>query len=256
MNLSQLVLTIIVAAAATTSSNAAKQVKEVEVLKRDKQHNRKLRNHHQKMRKLNRAMSISPIITGNPTPSPVTADTNEPTPSPADTNNPTNEPTQSPTSNDCDDIGDVKQTRSGVQYDLQYDYDQSCRDANGNRYEYGEIDNIDSFDDCAETCVQDVPSALLPHFRGIDFVCQNQNSKEQDSCRCLYDAGTLESNSRAVSSDGVFDSTDTSGTGKGSVSNGFSATNRFQRVGTTTEEDKEVVCVKLESSRFVDVAIA
>ena len=255
MNLSQLVLTIIVAAAATTSSNAAKQVKEVEVLKRDKQHNRKLRNHHQKMRKLNRAMSF-PIITGNPTPSPVTADTNEPTPSPADTNNPTNEPTQSPTSNDCDDIGDVKQTRSGVQYDLQYDYDQSCRDANGNRYEYGEIDNIDSFDDCAETCVQDVPSALLPHFRGIDFVCQNQNSKEQDSCRCLYDAGTLESNSRAVASDGVFDSTDTSGTGKGSVGNGFSATSRFQRVGATTEEDKEVVCVKLESSRFADVAVA
>lgn len=253
MNLSQLALTLLLAAAATISTNATKQVHEVEVvMKRDKQHNiRKLRN--QKMRKLNRVMSIpntdmpvSPrIITDSPTPSPADS-----------TDEPTNDPTSAPTGNDCDNIGNVKETRSGVVFDLQYSDNQSCRDANGNRYEYGEIDNIDNFNDCAETCVQDVPSALLSRFRGIDFVCQRQNSnQERDSCRCLYDAGTLESNSRAVASDGVFDSTNTDGTGKGSVGHGGgSRASKFQRAGST--EDKEVVCVEVESSRLVDVAIA
>ena len=264
MNLSQLVLTLLLAAAATTSIvNAAKQqVQDVKLLKRNKRQQRKLRNHQQKMRKLTRAMSINPIPpetsspvsnikTSEPTPSPVSnIDTLEPTPSP--TEDPTNEPTEAPTTNACDDIGNAKETRSGVQYDLRVFDDKSCRDGSGQRYEYGEIDNIDNFDDCAETCVQDVPSALLSHFRGIDFVCEN---KDRDSCRCLYDAGTLENNARSVASDGVFDSTNTDGTGKGSVGgNGFFG--RFRRVGLLEAEDAEFVCVKLESSRLVDVDVA
>jgi len=194
---------------------------------------------------------VSNIKTSEPTPSPVSnIDTLEPTPSP--TEDPTNEPTEVPTTNACDDIGNAKETRSGVQYDLRVFDDKSCRDGSGQRYEYGEIDNIDNFDDCAETCVQDVPSALLSHFRGIDFVCEN---KDRDSCRCLYDAGTLENNARSVASDGVFDSTNTDGTGKGSVGgNGFFG--RFRRVGLLEAEDQEVVCVKLESSRLVDVDVA
>ena len=90
-------------------------------------------------------------------------------------------------------------------------------------------------------------------------MCQRQHgNNEQDSCRCLYDAGTLESNSRAVASDGVFDSTNTDGTGTGSVGPGgvSSRSSKFQRVGMTPGGDKEVVCVEVESSRLVDVAIA
>ncbi len=264
MNLSQLVLTLLLAAVATTSIvNAAKeQVQDVKLLKRNKRQQRKLRNHQQKMRKLTRAMSINPIPpdtsspvsnikTGEPTPSPVSnIKTLEPTPSPME--DPTNEPTESPTTNDCDDIGNAKESRDGVQYDLRFFDDKSCRDGSGQRYQYGEIDNVDNFDDCAETCVQDVPSALLSSFRGIDFVCE---SKNRDSCRCLYDAGALDDNARSLASDGVFDSTNTDGTGKGSVGgNGF--VGRFRRVGLLEAEDAEFVCVKLESSRLVDVDVA
>ncbi len=255
MNLYQFALTLLLAAAA----NAAKQVHEVEVVKRANR-----RNRNQKMRKLNRAMSVPRIITNSPV-SPGIA-TDSPTPSPADnTDQPTNDPTSAPTSNDCGDIGDVKETRSGVVYDLKYNGDQSCRDENGNRYEYGEIDGVDNFDDCAATCVQDVPSSLLSHFRGIDFVCQRtpgmqqDYSTQQDSCRCLFDAGTLESNSRSVATDGVFDSTNTDGTGTGAVvpEGGSSRASKFQRVGSTNPgEDKEVVCVEVMPSRLVDVAIA
>ena len=61
-----------------------------------------------------------------------------------------------------------------------------CTDEDGQYYEYGQIDDIEDFGQCADACVEDVDPSLLDTFRGIDFDCGS------NTCNCLYDQGTLD----------------------------------------------------------------
>ena len=81
-----------------------------------------------------------------------------------------------------------------------------CTDEDGQYYEYGQIDDIEDFGQCADACVEDVDSDLLDTFRGIDFDCGS------NTCNCLYDQGTLD---RRNSAD--FDRTSRYGQGYGSI---------------------------------------
>ena len=57
------------------------------------------------------------------------------------------------------------------------------------RYEWGEIEDVDTFSECAEACVNDAPEdlAMGSSFRGFDFDC------DESTCYCLYDEGSISS---------------------------------------------------------------
>ena len=70
-------------------------------------------------------------------------------------------------------------------FKLESRHDRKCTDSHKRLYEYGQFTNVGSFEQCARTCVNHVPSNLLNHFRGIDFNCHAKQ------CNCLFDKGTL-----------------------------------------------------------------
>ena len=70
-------------------------------------------------------------------------------------------------------------------FKLESRHDRKCTDSHKRLYEYGQFRNVGSFEQCARTCVNHVPSNLLNHFRGIDFNCHAKQ------CNCLFDKGTL-----------------------------------------------------------------
>jgi len=89
------------------------------------------------------------------------------------------------------------------------DDNAECVDSRDQLYEYGQfVDTLD-FSECADLCVNSVPSnlAFSSSFRGFDFECASA------TCNCLYDAGTLDSkNSNS------FSRINKSPTGRGSIS--------------------------------------
>ena len=129
----------------------------------------------------------------------------------------------------------------GSIYHFEYYSNIACRDASGERYEFGAIDNVRGFKDCAKTCVQDVPEDFLPHFRGIDYVIKtDETDAEVNECRCLLDTGTLDMNTVYD----VFDYINTDYTGDGYV--GGEGTDDAVRKNRAMETvTKDVVCVKV-----------
>lgn len=105
-----------------------------------------------------------------------------------------------------------------------------CTDADGKKYEYGAIDDVGDFGDCARACVQDVRSSLLDSdgFRGVDFDCR------YNVCRCLYDEGTLDRDSSG------FDRTYRDESGHGPIDG-----------AKASRSSKDFYCGRLEGSDFV-----
>lgn len=128
---------------------------------------------------------------------------------PRPTNRPARRPTPRPTPNQpnrC--VGNERPRPRRTDADkARYRFNLSgsnkqCTDLSGNLYQYGQFNNIKSFEDCADKCVTGVPLSLAndrESFRGIDFDCG------RSQCRCLYDRNTL-----GRRNSNVFDRTNTS----------------------------------------------
>jgi hypothetical protein len=98
--------------------------------------------------------------------------------------------------------------RSGYRYRFNLlGNDAIGTDINGNLYEYGQFNNVDTSNQCSEACINDVSSGLSSALLGFDFGCADR------VCRCLYSSGTLNSQNR-----GDFDSYNVNFVGKGSIS--------------------------------------
>lgn len=69
-------------------------------------------------------------------------------------------------------------------FNLLNDGNEQCTDRGGRTYSFGTFNNIRSFEDCADKCVQDSPIDLINDgvFRGFDFNCRH------NQCNCLFDA--------------------------------------------------------------------
>ena len=105
-----------------------------------------------------------------------------------------------------------------------------CVDRDGELYEYGQINHINDFSECADACVNDVSTRLVDSgsFRGIDYDCKRRE------CRCLYDEGTL---SNRNSQD--FDRTNRREYGYGPIDGGKSSRDMYcgKLAGTTAVND-------------------
>ena len=88
------------------------------------------------------------------------------------------------------------------------------------QYEFGEINNVSKFSDCADECVDQ--DRLREDLLGFEWDC------DEDKCRCLYERRTLEDRNYG------FDRTNTKGTGTGSIKKSITSQNWF--------------CAKLKSS--------
>jgi len=139
--------------------------------------------------------TTSAPTTSSPTLSPTTAApiTSKPTNSPS-TSPSTSRPSSSPRTLDEQCIGSSdrpRPVRNGERFRFNIvgasDAGQ-CVDDGGRLYERGAFDDVDTFSDCANKCVQDTSASLAfnPAFRGYDYDCSSK------SCFCLYDEGTLD----------------------------------------------------------------
>jgi hypothetical protein len=79
----------------------------------------------------------------------------------------------------------VRRNRRRFNFKLESSHDRKCADRHRQLYEYGQFRNVGSFDQCARTCVNHVPSFLLNHLQGVDYNCQAK------ACNCIFDKGTL-----------------------------------------------------------------
>ena len=105
-----------------------------------------------------------------------------------------------------------------------------CVDRDGKLYEFGQINRINDFSECADACVNDVSTRLVDSgsFRGIDYDCKRRE------CRCLYDEGTLSNrNSRD------FERTNRREYGYGPIDGGKSSRDMYcgKLAGTTAIND-------------------
>ena len=169
---------------------------------------------------------------GNPTKKP---NTRKPTRKP--TTKPTRKPTKEPGSDrsydNCEPYdGEVTVERyDGVEFHFKWNETYgSCVDYEDRLYEYGEFYNVASFANCAAACLQDVDEKLTKTtvLRGFDYVCESEKGGlyyYEGKCRCLYDSGTLDVDSRAAKQTD-FDKTSYAGNGAGPVD------------GTSTEEER------------------
>ena len=108
-----------------------------------------------------------------------------------------------------------------------------CADSRDRVYEYGQSNNIDNVSACAEFCVNGVQDSLVNggSFRGFDMNCSAR------TCRCLYDAGTLDSRNS-----NRFDRTNRNPTGRNSIANTVGAQN--------------FICGNLVGAELVEDAVA
>jgi len=79
----------------------------------------------------------------------------------------------------------VRRNRRRFNFKLESSHDRKCADRHRQLYEYGQFRNVGSFDQCARTCVNHVPSFLLNHLQGVDYSCHAK------ACNCLFDKDTL-----------------------------------------------------------------
>jgi len=79
----------------------------------------------------------------------------------------------------------VRRNHRHFNFKLESSHDRKCADRHRQLYEYGQFRNVHSFDQCARTCVNRVPSFLLNHLQGVDYNCHAK------ACNCLFDKGTL-----------------------------------------------------------------
>lgn len=111
----------------------------------------------------------------------------------------------------CVDDDRPRPVRDGqrFRFNLVDSGDAQCVDDQDRGYEWGEFGSCTNFSECAERCVNDTLGdlAFAGGFRGFDFDCSNRR------CRCLYDAGTLDSRNS-----GRFDRSDRNLPGEGSIS--------------------------------------
>ncbi len=89
--------------------------------------------------------------------------------------------------------------------------------------------SVNSATDCADVCVKAPESSVVTggRFRGFEYICSAKQ------CRCLYDAGTLNSNKKTSS----YDRTKTNQSGKGSINNSQEKTDYYcaKLVGSALE---------------------
>lgn len=150
---------------------------------------------------------------------------------------PTRKPTRAPTSNnrrptsECVDDERPRADRNGERFRFNLvKSDAQCVDNRDRNYEWGEYNKVDNFSACAELCVNNTPESLVTGgtFRGYDYDCDSR------LCRCLYDAGTLDSRNS-----GRFERTNRNGTGEGSISD--------------TTQKRSYYCAKLVGAEFLDM---
>merc|ERR1712127_582652 len=111
--------------------------------------------------------------------------------------------------------------------------DSQCTDDRSRLYEWGRFNGCENFSECADLCVNNVPSSLAfdGSFRGYDFDCDRM------TCSCLYDANTLDSRNGSR-----FDRTNRNEPGRGSIS------------GTTRKTG--MYCGKLVGAELLEDAVA
>src|SRR5210317_1106772 len=103
---------------------------------------------------------------------------------------------------------------------------QQCVDRHHELYQWGQFNHVHSFEDCANVCVNHVPSNLAFNnsFRGIEYLC------ETSQCRCLYDRGFLNRSIRRLP--GRFNRANTRERGVGSIQRNRGRFNRNYFCGT------------------------
>ena len=110
--------------------------------------------------------------------------------------------------------------------------DEQCVDSHNRLYQWGQFNQVRSFEACATACVKSVPSDLVfsNSFRGIEYI------RGRNLCRCLYDRGFLNRSRRA----GHFDRANTNERGLGSINRNGGRFNRNYFCGTLAgAEDEE-----------------
>jgi hypothetical protein len=147
-----------------------------------------------------------PCETTTPTLYPTDKPTKKPTKKP--TRKPTRKPTNSPVSDRslgvcAPDVTEVNVTRDGSMFRFRWNETYgACVDYDNSTYEYGEYYNVQSYEECVDTCVLDVDVMLTGDmFRGIDYVCEDYQDSLYSfngNCRCLYDMGTIDSESKKI----------------------------------------------------------
>ena len=114
-----------------------------------------------------------------------------------------------------EDMREVRRTLCGVvertrvsrnfEFELVNDERGHCVDDDDNTYSFGAFEDVKTYTDCAERCVDDGDAGI----RGIEFDCSN------NVCKCLYDPDVDVNN-------GVFDNTG-SGDGEGPIEDTLSS---------------------------------
>merc|ERR1711902_247948 len=123
--------------------------------------------------------------------------------------------------------------RGGDEYKIELKKeDAKCTDKDDNTYQYGQFEDVKTFSECAEKCVEDVKKEMLDSFRGIDFKCDDKK------CNCLYDEDALDDG--GSKSRDKYDKTSRDQDGDGKIKN--------------TKKDDGTFCGKLKSSSSVDFA--
>ena len=189
----------------------------------------------------------------------------EPTPTPGNpTKKPTRKPTRKPGSDrsydKCEpyDNAVTVERYDGVEFHFKWNETYgSCVDYEDRLYEYGEFYDLESFADCAKACLQDVDEKLTKTkvLRGIDYVCESKKDGlyyDEGKCRCLYESGTLDMDSRAVKKTN-FDKTSYAGNGTGPV-NGTSTEKERSSSGNTLKTLCGAIVGFSEDGQFAEVA--
>jgi len=149
---------------------------------------------------------------------------------PPSDNGETPEPTPAPSeseSDSCLDDTEPKAKRDGSKYKFELKKsDAKCLDKENNEYQYGEFKDVKTDSECANRCVEDSKSNVLGNLEGFDLSCKKQR------CRCLFDAGTLNSNKAEP-----YDAYDLNHDGTGKVKG--------------TKEKDDTYCFKLKDVKFV-----
>mmetsp|Transcript_19092 Transcript_19092/g.34410 ORF Transcript_19092/g.34410 Transcript_19092/m.34410 type:complete len:200 (+) Transcript_19092:136-735(+) len=84
------------------------------------------------------------------------------------------------------------QSKTADKTRFRFNYEKSdvvCADKDGITYEVGEFDKVNDSDQCAEMCTNDTTTFLANVIRGFNYDCDAR------TCQCLYDEGTIVSNS-------------------------------------------------------------
>jgi len=129
--------------------------------------------------------SSSKDETPAPSPSPVASDT----PTVGDDDDDDSSPPKSADrdSDSCIDDAEPRPYRKGpgrFRFKITAD-DAVCVDGDDHKFQYGQINEVEEFSECAEKCVMDGNEELLAELVGYDWHCMHS------ICRCLYNKGAL-----------------------------------------------------------------